>query len=876
MSKSFDPYYQWLGIRETERPPNHYRLLGIEMFESNIDVITTAADRQMAHLRTYRHGKNNELSERLLNEVSAAKVCLLDVDKKAAYDLALRAGMTPDAPPALPPESKGPAPESKGPEINLAEDDLGPTRTGRAKRTSRHYVPSIVLVSSLVLLVIVLFVQFGPFTGGDAAPDPTLMTDASDGGQLEPPTDEPDPEDPGPDEPSPDEPGPDDPPTEDIVDVTPRDNDVTPTEPAVPTSGSDPAPWMNRNEDSWKRPEFLPTKPSSAVLQAISLRNLDSAREMLSTMRAEQLLQHRDDVDQLRLLLYSIDRFWNAFNESLLAAREGDTVMYRGQPTQIVSIQFPTKIELEASNGQRRTFGLRRATVDRDLAIGMVELRFAGSPAAAWRLIGLFLATDRRGGDVDEGREYLTRAESHGFDGTYLLQVIDNLSQQKDRRVVTVPVETVDDASGSDDASKAAIPPKDAYDQKKREFRTLEPNPARWIETARRTTDDDVGRYVLLSEAARLAVANGNVDAGMMALDLLHQHYDVEVWKLRYEMAQDLVRKQKGAARRRLANQVLQLSHQAVMEDNYSEADRFAELAINIARSTRDKFFRDRLVQTRGRVQQIAKAYSDTRSAAELLKKSDDPAACTQVGEFLCFAKGDFANGLALLKTGQDAGMRKLATRDLAGPRGGADQVQLGDDWALYAESLDGLYQLHAIERARFWYEKSLRWLQPETARGVKDKLNQIAVSVGRAERVLDATRLYPVTVTVGYGKFGVNENPNLNDATIRALPVIDGRKISRYLWAHAPSKIEYVVPPGAKGFSAMGVFNDTNATDGAQFVVLVDGRQVFTSRTINPGQTVDVNAKLPGNARRIVLQVKSVSTYRGDQTYWVSPVFVF
>ena len=57
MPDRIDPYYQWLGIRDPERPPNHYRLLGIELYESSVKVIATAADRQMAHLRTYQHGQ---------------------------------------------------------------------------------------------------------------------------------------------------------------------------------------------------------------------------------------------------------------------------------------------------------------------------------------------------------------------------------------------------------------------------------------------------------------------------------------------------------------------------------------------------------------------------------------------------------------------------------------------------------------------------------------------------------------------------------------------------------------------------------------------------------------------------------------------------
>lgn len=86
----FDPYHVWLGIPPQEQPPNHYRLLGITLFESQPDVIANAADRQMIHLRTFQSGKHSPHSQQLLNEVAAAKVCLLNSARKAAYDEQLR------------------------------------------------------------------------------------------------------------------------------------------------------------------------------------------------------------------------------------------------------------------------------------------------------------------------------------------------------------------------------------------------------------------------------------------------------------------------------------------------------------------------------------------------------------------------------------------------------------------------------------------------------------------------------------------------------------------------------------------------------------------------------------------------------------------
>lgn len=91
MSTPFDPYVKWLGIRTPERPPNHYLLLGLTPFEADADVIDAAANRQMAHVRTYQTGAQSAISQRVLNELAAARVHLLNPEKKAAYDANLRA-----------------------------------------------------------------------------------------------------------------------------------------------------------------------------------------------------------------------------------------------------------------------------------------------------------------------------------------------------------------------------------------------------------------------------------------------------------------------------------------------------------------------------------------------------------------------------------------------------------------------------------------------------------------------------------------------------------------------------------------------------------------------------------------------------------------
>lgn len=99
MGQPFDAYHKWLGIPKEDQPPNHYRLLGIQVFETDPDVIESAADQRMAHVRGYQSGRHADLSQRILNEVAAARVCLLNPAKRTAYNEQLKQTVLPVASP---------------------------------------------------------------------------------------------------------------------------------------------------------------------------------------------------------------------------------------------------------------------------------------------------------------------------------------------------------------------------------------------------------------------------------------------------------------------------------------------------------------------------------------------------------------------------------------------------------------------------------------------------------------------------------------------------------------------------------------------------------------------------------------------------------
>ncbi len=153
MLKEFDPYHKWLAIPPDKQPPNHYQLLGVEELESDPDVIDSAADQRMSHLRSCQSGKNAELSQRLLNEISTARITLLNAEKKAVYDEQL--GL-----------ARQPTIESAGPNIEITSDHAFAADSTQF-RQKKLPLPVIVAISTAALLVlgVVTFVIVGGRSG---------------------------------------------------------------------------------------------------------------------------------------------------------------------------------------------------------------------------------------------------------------------------------------------------------------------------------------------------------------------------------------------------------------------------------------------------------------------------------------------------------------------------------------------------------------------------------------------------------------------------------------------------------------------------------------------------------------------------------------
>ncbi|HET6879639.1 MAG TPA: WD40 repeat domain-containing protein [Pirellulales bacterium] len=187
---AFDPYHKWLGIPAAEQPANHYRLLAVALFEDDPDVIETAADQRMALLRTFQTGPHSADSQRLLNELSSARLCLLTQEKKSAYDADLRRRIAaaqrpqpviPAARPLTPAPMQALAPMPIAPEapaLIVADDAIRPHAAHKRRHGSGRSAPAW---AALAAVAIPAFAFIGYLIYTKSQTEPARKTVAVDG-----------------------------------------------------------------------------------------------------------------------------------------------------------------------------------------------------------------------------------------------------------------------------------------------------------------------------------------------------------------------------------------------------------------------------------------------------------------------------------------------------------------------------------------------------------------------------------------------------------------------------------------------------------------------------------------------------------------------
>ena len=738
MSENFDPYLQWLGIRDPQRPPNYYRLLGVELFESDPIVLTNAVDRQMAHVRNFQSGRHSAQSQKLLNELAAAKLCLLNAQRKAQYDLQLQAQQTaahqatppaetqPGAAPTTAPAAAGlwpsaprsvPAPQPTPP-TNAAQAPTSsgppalPSSSGQSSSSSLFSV-AISLLVAMILILLGLIVVMATRRGEDEPP-----VTIENGEKEKPPA-------PGPEE------KPDGKPEEKPAAKPQAKPEIKPeVKPEVkPKPETKPEP---------KTPEPTVDESVLAAREAMAKRDVEAARGHLDSAHDASVMgsPEADEVDHLNVVLGSLERFSKALQRGIAGLKTGEQLS-SGESTVTVAGVADGKVTLKVGD-QQQVFSA--ANLPAWIALAIASRELPEEDAASLMPKAAFLIFDPQG-DLALAGQLCTDADQQGL-------LKEEVAEEWKRAVAERGIPEKEKPEPTE-PERLAVPDEVArtkvlatiHELFAKEYAAVDEKPEEaknlakvLLAQAPQTKDNPTARYVLLTEARDLAVEAGDPYVLERALRELGRIFEVDRHAMAGNVMTEAARHARPApANRAMAQAALKLAGAAAAADRFGAAGELIEASISMARRASDMATVKKAVAAKRDLEESEGRYKGYAAAGEVLKENpDDPTANLVRGSYLCFVKGDWEEGFPLLAKGDDPTLAALAKAEQA--LAGADPeeqtndlVSLGDRWwdaSVSASAGENRGKYRA--RAAFWYRKVVSDLSGLTRVKVQRRLDEI------------------------------------------------------------------------------------------------------------------------------------------------------
>ncbi|MBC8355609.1 MAG: LamG domain-containing protein [Planctomycetes bacterium] len=702
MSELFDPYHKWLGIPPAEQPPNHYRLLGLNLFESDPDVIENGSDRQMTHLRSFQTGPRMKECQRLLNEVAAARVLLLEAQKKAAYDQLLRATSVPaESPPnatavPLTPASTLPPTASQPAAIQASSPVVVAKGARRKRKQAIGLGPKI--AGGIVGLVMLLTLGYGIRKAFQSSPPsvapPRQVTEMAPGGPTEP---------------------------TDAPVVTPRV--IAP--PAVPPPSA-PAPPTATAAD--------PALPTNVLV------DVRDEYECTLNSQPQIALDSSFDAAQSWRLSLRIDASSRPLG-TLLCWGDGragkDPICIQAGPDFIAGWVMDNFRSDGATALPRMPIdwsGVCEIEIVHDAASQVLQMRVGKErrnvdvlhPPRADRPMPIHL------GGIGMGALHAYPCNIHDL---RLEPLIDPVNLPPPSKLAVAP----SDLAGSDEpttmpesggslgdlvnppkVSKLPIPDDSELRDAREQIQSLFANELSQQRTAQESATlaekllaqasqpetEPALRYVLLENAIDVASRGGAVDAASRSLRALDVAFEIDLVQLKTGAAQQLARVAREAWEHKAVVELLEVViAECLADDRFELATSVAEAAVSAARKSKDSSAISRSVAQSREIKSLNAKYEPVREALELLADgSDDPAASETVGRHLCLVKGKWDKGLPYLVKSDASELREIAARDMRNPTSADSQAEIGNGWMNAAKQLDRNIRLHALLRAEYWY----------------------------------------------------------------------------------------------------------------------------------------------------------------------------
>ena len=753
MAEAFDGYYKWLAIPPYEQPPSHYRLLGLALFEADPDVLANAADKQMAHVRSFQAGQHSALSQKILNEIAAARICLLNAAKKAEYDEKLREQLA-----AL--EGQSPQTAFFDPaEVGLDVTTPKPLPVARQPRRAfgrklPWQLPAAIAAGLLTSVAIIAYLiatksPEGEKPGAQAKAN-ALSKKESDGAKPnektqpkpEPPHREPQPPrvEPGPDP----RPGPGQPKPEVTHEAQPKPKPEPKPEPVAEA----PEKSADRVKDAFAKAKTV------ADFRVVAL----DARKLIDQANS---VGKQDVAKSLVVLALAAAR--KAEDEELVKT----AAMYVLEPeTKHVATVQPRvylddlkEFDVHVGWGTLGKHGNNTDPGDMVLVNGKVPLHSLfphppsdGASSVSYDLAAQFSRFHSTVAIADDARPYTSQTFRVRGDGRVLWEsnpMKDNKSTQEcdipvgGVRVLTLDVycpgantaagtvwvdpflvrqishsfgarATVPDAAAQKQALKLV---QEAFTRKSAVAITSEWQRAlaqELIETAKSTRGDMTAQYVTFTEAGRWAVKAKDADLAFRVVEEMGARFDIDTFDLKVKSLTAICKSrllpQESNA---LVGKALDLMQEAGLKDRSDTLKSLGGMALDLAKKSKDAAL---LKETSLRIKLITKDSVEIQNTktkaleavAALDKHPTDPAANLAAGKYRCFARNQWSQGISMLALGDDPVLKDLAVKELKGLPNAPEQMKLADDWWSLADAMAGLAKQNTQRHAAFWYRQAL------------------------------------------------------------------------------------------------------------------------------------------------------------------------
>jgi len=744
MAESFNPYHKWLGIPRNQLPPNHYRLLGIDPFESDPDVIEAAADQRSAHLRTFRTGKHAEISEKLLADVAAAKVCLLRPEAKAEYDADLKEKMPPAA--RAPAAKKAGAKKrllkkavaaAEGSEFSVVATPAASRAETRTPGKKPNWIPLAIgggAVAMVVLVVVLLAIPGGstPETG------PTARTN-------EPPKlpENPDPAKNNVDsgnqttngQPNNGQENVDDPPQRVDPPEGQSGNDPkgnTPPDPSDKQPGTEDVPKPKSTPGATLE---LATECDIGKLalqeQVAGFNNLvfrDLSKELLDleyTHWHDQGLQIVSKVVSPGKCYIIVPEAFSANLSSVLKqlSFEKAAIECRIAPEGGGSNSSRCDVfEGAVPRGMGITFDMRNAPRWLILASEKIEFK----PRGAMDVASL---PDKSPHDPprDPSGQPSGQPPKQPPVAVKRRPIPSNAEQQK----------ILPDLEEAFELSNRNLSPED----KAKLSKSL-------IEEADNTKNDPVAQFVMLRKACEIAAGNCDLATALLAVDKIEQAFEADALAMQIKLI-GVAAKAKATPdqKGKMVEQALPIIDEAMAADRFSDAAKITTSLVAVAVKVKNRSLSKNLAERRKLIVAAQREFKKVESALKTLKTSpDDPEANTVVGQYYCYVKDDWKEGLAMLTKGNDEPLKQLARQDLKNPKGSQDHLKLGDAWFQLAEAKDVSNDVRVGMQARAeqWYRRGLPSLSGLDKVKVEKRLDKIAETREKIGRKRKPKTIFP------------------------------------------------------------------------------------------------------------------------------------